>query len=839
MNQCIVDFCRMNHPSFNWADIELPVKSIIPQLLKSLENETTIILQAPPGAGKSTLVPLALLEQSRISGKKVIMLEPRRLAAKSIAQRMADLLGETVGETVGYRIRFESRVSDKTTIEVITEGILTRMLLSDNALEDVGCILFDEFHERSIHADLALALSRESQSVLRSDLKIIIMSATLDAASISTKLNAPVIESEGKQFPVAIKHTEDVETFNLVTQCSRVIRKAYQETDGDILVFLPGQKEILDIQNELKKETRLSVFPLYGALPFSQQWRAIQPMKDGRRRIVLATSIAETSLTIEGISTVVDTGWGRGVSYDPGSGLTRLHTYRISMDEANQRAGRAGRLRSGTCYRMWTTATEHRMEMHRKPEILTQDLSSLVLSLFAWGIQYPEELFWLDSLPTGTYHTAIDLLEQLGALEDQKITTLGKRMSQLPCHPRIAHMLIESYEVGDFSLACDIAALIEERDPLRDSSSVDVDLRLQWIRRKRAEKSSEKSFVKLDSVAKSYASLFDESLSTGTFDPYEPGILLSYAYPERIAGSQGNRSGRFQLANGHVVRLPKEDDLYAASWIVVANMDARDSLGKVFLAAQINPQDLASQVKEKEVIQWNDLSQELVTEKQMKVGGLVLSSQPLSQPDPEKCKEAILSAIRKTKGSLLNIDETVENLFNRIQLLKTLYPEHNFPSTDYVLLLNTAENWLAPYLKGIKTGKELKKLNLSEIVTNSLLNYQQQQLLTQLAPEKIKVPSGSLIQIQYRNNDIPILAVRLQEMFGCEDTPTICDGRQPLLIHLLSPGFKPVQVTSDLKNFWKNTYFEVKKELKGRYPKHVWPDNPLEESPTNRAKKRN
>ncbi|MFZ9045863.1 MAG: ATP-dependent helicase HrpB [Cyclobacteriaceae bacterium] len=828
----------MSAQTFDWTESELPIKEVIPELLQKVLENPKVILQAPPGAGKSTLLPLALLKLDLPASKKIIMLEPRRLAAKSIAQRMAELLGESVGQTVGYRIRFESRISDHTRIEVITEGILTRMLLADNAIEDIAIILFDEFHERSIHADLALALSLQSQEILREDLKLIIMSATLNADELSKKLNAPVILSEGKQYPVITKQHEDADPHLLAEQCVPVIRQAYKETDGDILVFLPGQKEIIDAEFALKRDKSLLVYPLYGALPFPKQWKAIQPDTNGRRRIVLATSIAETSLTIEGISTVVDTGFGRSVKYDPGSGLSRLYTYRISQDEAKQRSGRAGRLRKGTCYRMWSTGTNYRMDSHRSPEILHQDLTPLVLSLFSWGIDSPENLTWLDPLPNNTYYKSVELLEQLGAIDELRITPLGEEMANLPCHPRIAHMLLEAKKEGDLPLACDIAALIEERDPLRNEPSTDISLRIDWLRRKRADNSSERSFKRINEIALSYAGLLGTEVSIDSYDPFESGILLSYAYPERIAGSQGNKSGRFQLSNGHVVKLNRDDELYASAWIVIANMNARESTGKVFLAAEINPPDLAAHVREKEVIAWDEKQGKLITQVQMRVGGLVLSSQPLLEPSIDRVKSTILRAVKKLKGNLLNIDEEVEQLINRNLIAERHFPEKNFPKLNPDILLGSIDQWLSPYLGQVKTERDLKKIDIAQVLFDTMLSYDQQQLLKKEVPDKISVPSGSTIKLQYQEKGDPILAVRIQEVFGLTETPTICNGKQKVLIHLLSPGFKPVQVTSDLSSFWSSAYYEVKKELKGRYPKHVWPDDPRKEPPTNRSKKR-
>ena len=832
-------FVICNFSMFNYQSYHLPVGEVIPELREQLSEQNTVVLQAPPGAGKSTLVPIALLQEPFLNGKKILMLEPRRIAARSIAERMSQMIGEKVGQTIGYRIRFESKISEQTKIEVITEGILTRMLMDDNSLQEIGLIIFDEFHERSIHADLSLALSRESQEVLRPDLRLLIMSATLDVSTISERLNAPSIISDGALFPVEIIYTGDADVFSLADQTSMIIKRAISETDGDILVFLPGQGEIHQVESQLRNLREIQIFPLYGALPFSRQWAAIQPHKDGKRRIVLATSIAETSLTIEGIKTVVDCGYGRGLAYNPGSGLSRLHTYRISVDEADQRSGRAGRLGPGKCYRMWTAATHLKLKKHRIPEIESQDLTPMALNLSAWGCSDPRQMLWLSPPPQGTYYQSIDLLEQLGAIEEGKITTLGEQMNRLPCHPRIAHMLIEAKENGDLSLAADIAAILEEKDHLPQETGPDINYRVDWVRRKRSENASQPAFRRIDQIAQSYMSLFGEKTTTDDYDPYECGLLLSYAYPERIASAQAGNSGRYQLANGHVVKLPHRDELSAESWLVVAHMDARDHTGKVFLAAAMNPKDLASQVKEKDVVKWDNLQGKVIAETQMKVGSLVLSSKPLPDIDDEVLRQIVIEAIQKSEGSLLEWTDDVIQWQRRVELVRNHFPEFNLPMVDTSTLLSTISEWLSPYLIDIDTKAELQKLNLYEILSNSL-TYDQQQHINELAPSKLQVPSGSMIRLEYRSlAESPILAVRIQELFGMSETPKICGGKVKILIHLLSPGFKPVQVTDDLHSFWSNTYFEVKKELKRRYPKHVWPDDPTTEPPTNRAKKRN
>ena len=815
---------------FDPKSIDLPVIDIIDEVNNKLVNNNTLIVNAPPGAGKSTLLPLAFLNQQWLKGQKIIMLEPRRIAAQSIAERMADLLGEKVGETIGYRIRFENRTSEKTQIEVVTEGILTRMLQSDNTLDGIAMVVFDEFHERSIHADVAMALCREAQQVLREDLRVLVMSATLNMPQLTKLLNSEAIISKGRQYPVEINYEGDTDAFVMPELCARTIQKALKKHDGDILAFLPGQGEIHKTADLLKgKVGNARVHMLYGQLPQNKQRAAIFPDRNGNRKIVLATSIAETSLTIEGVKIVVDSGFGRHSQFDPNSGLSRLETHRVSRDSADQRAGRAGRLSPGVAYRLWSQVTHGRLNDHIIPEIEQADLASLVLEMAQWGITDASQMTWLTPPPKGNLYQARDLLHQLEALENGRITEHGKAMAKLPCHPRIAHMLILAEEEDQVALAADIAALLEERDPLGREAGIDINERIDALRVHRREKRDGRKFSRISKIAEQYRRLFDIPEDNEVHDPYETGVLITYAYPERIAHARPGNNAQFQLSNGRIAAAGHRDDLAAEPWLAVCQVDARDGMGKIHMASPLNPKDLAPMVKQKEVIEWDTEDGGLIANLNLCIGSIVLKSTPLPDPDPSHLNEAILNAIKREGKTLLNWGEEVTQWQARIISLAKWNSNETWPEVSTDSLLLTAADWLNPYLVNIKKPQDLKSLNLREILHFSLSNLQQENL-NYLAPEKLEVPSGSKVKLLYRENgEAPVLAVRIQEVFGLEDTPKINNGKQPVLMHLLSPGFKPVQVTSDLKSFWSDAYFEVKKELKRRYPKHVWPDNPTQE----------
>lgn len=816
--------------SFNPLSINLPVKEIIPQVLNHLAEENTLIVNAPAGAGKSTLLPLAFLDEPWLADKKILMLEPRRLAAKAIAQRMAYFLDEPVGETIGYRIRFENRTSANTRIEVLTEGILTRMLQSDNELKNVAMVIFDEFHERSIHADVALALCRESQQVLRPDLKLLIMSATLNMPQLTRLLGSKAVVSKGRLFPVEINYVGDTDIMTLPEQCSRVVIKAVNTNKGDVLVFLPGQGEIIRTQKLLQQKLNgFAIMPLYGSLPMNRQQAAIFPHKEGKRKIVLATSIAETSLTIEGITMVVDSGFGRTSKFDPKSGLSRLTTTQISKDSADQRAGRAGRLSPGVCYRMWSKTTHSQLTEHLTPQIIESDLASLLLDMAKWGVIDINQLTWLTPPPNGAVMQASDTLHELNALENGKITPHGIKMLNLPCHPRIAHMLLMADIDDNIALAADTAAFLEERDPLGREAGIDINTRIEALRRYRDQKQSGGRMARINKVAQSYLKLFDLTEDNSPIDPFETGVLLTFAYPERIAHARPGNNAQFQLSNGKIAAAGHKDDLAHEAWLAIAHMDARDGLGKIFMASPLNPKDLAPLLKSQEVIKWDTEDGGLIATQDLRIGNIVLQSTPLPKPAEEHRVKAISDAIKKEGKQLLDFNEQVIQWQNRVLSLKKWNPSAGWPDVSTSTLLITNKEWLSPYLTDIKKPIQLKRIELTTVLQHHL-SFELQEKLNRLAPSKLKVPSGSYIPINYRPDGMPpVLAVRIQEVFGLAETPKVNDGKVKVLLHLLSPGFKPVQITDDLKSFWATTYFEVKKELKRRYPKHVWPDNPWKE----------
>jgi ATP-dependent helicase HrpB len=823
--------------------MQYPVLEIVSQLKERLTNQKVIILQAPPGAGKSTILPLQLLNEPWLANKKIIMLEPRRLAARSVAMRMASLVEEEVGKTVGYRVRFENVVSKQTRIEVVTEGILTRMIQTDNSLEGVGLVIFDEFHERSLQADLALALCYQAQQVLRDDLRMMIMSATLDGEKISAMLNnAPILTSLGRQFPITHNYIAVDKQDRLSVSTARVIKKALQEQQGDVLVFLPGAGEIKSVASLLEADAISTlVVPLYGDLPFKKQQEAILPHPHGQRKVVLATSLAETSLTIEGITTVVDCGYARVPKFDPRSGLTRLETVRVTKDSADQRAGRAARLGAGVCYRMWAEATHHTLQSTRQPEMLEADLASFVLELANWGIQNINELTWITQPPDGAVKQAKELLHSLDALADNKITTRGKEMLKLPTHPRIAHMLLSPVTRETECLATDIAAVLEERDPLPKESGADLSLRIEVLRKWRSGErvSAERSVLeRIERLAFSWRRIFKIEVDNRMPIDSEVGRLVSEAYPERIAQQQEKQSVRYKLANGRVVRLPDHDPLLRESWLAVAQLDAGSNEGKIFLAAPLNERDLIHRAKEIETVYWDAEREMIVALVKKCIGNTVLSSKPLSKISESQRIKILCEVLCKEGLKLLNWSETQEEWQARVMSLRAWRPEEGWPDVSDGALLSTAEEWLAPYLLQVSKRNDFNKLDLHAILAG-LIPWELTSKLDKLAPVKINVPSGSHIKLNYQlDGSAPVMEVRLQEMFGLLETPLINEGRTKILLHLLSPGYKPVQVTQDLKSFWQTTYHAVRKELRMRYPRHHWPEDPWTAEAVRGVKKR-
>ena len=866
-----------------WAS--LPASQIAVGVNEALHTNSSLVVTAPPGAGKSTLLPLTILS-SLGEGEKILMLEPRRLAARQIAERMAQMLGEQVGETVGYRVRFESRVSKRTRIEVLTEGILTRMIVDDATLDGVSVVIFDEFHERSINSDLALALTRQAQQIIRPDLKVVIMSATIDASNICAALQAPLIESEGRMFPVELHYADkDTDPRDIAAAAASTTIEAYKKYEGDILVFLPGQAEIercfellsnsqhLNISGGALVSSapttpqpittttphHLTIHPLYGNLSPEDQRRAIAPSAPGERKIVIATPIAETSITIEGVRVVIDAGLCRQVVFDARTGLSHLETVRISMDMATQRMGRAGRVAKGVCYRLWTKASEHLMAEQRKPEIEEADLAPMVLDTAAFGESDAEALPWLTMPPRAGVFKAKELLTALGAIDENgNITSIGKRMATLPCHPRIARMILATTNLttstpqgvhlsqvhqqhlttstshhNNTSLACDIAALLEEKDPLSESGGTDLTLRLSALRAARRKKQLGK-WQRIAKIAAEYRRMAHTDEDNRDPAPTEVGLLVAYAYPERIAHST-NSIGGYRLASGANVQLDAADQQSAHSWLAIASLySAPGTTGRVFLAAPIAPDDLEKEfVKEVDNIAWDTKQGCVVMQREQRIGKLMLSQKPRHDADKERLNGIVCEAMKKDGLTMMAWSEkAVEQVQRRVAQVAAWHPEMALPDVSTEYLLSTAAQWLPFYLEEggrVKTSvQELRKLNLADIIWN-ILPYEAQLEVDRLAPTHIEVPTGSHIRIDYRSGaEAPVLSVRLQECFGMERTPCVDDGKQPLLMELLSPGFKPVQLTQDLASFWQGTYFEVRKELRRRYPKHYWPENPLE-----------
>ena len=863
----------------------LPASLIADDVNSALQTHHSLVITAPPGAGKSTLLPLTILS-SLGEGEKILMLEPRRLAARQIAERMAQILGETVGETVGYRVRFESKVSKRTRIEVLTEGILTRMLVDDATLDGVSIVIFDEFHERSINSDLALALTRQAQEIIRPDLKIVIMSATIDACGICAALKAPLIESEGRMFPVELHYAdEDTDPRDIAAVAASTTIEAYKKYEGDILVFLPGQAEIercfellsnsqhLNISGGALVSSapttsqpittttshHLTIHPLYGNLSPENQRRAIAPSAPGERKIVIATPIAETSITIEGVRVVIDAGLCRQVVFDARTGLSHLQTVRISMDMATQRMGRAGRVAEGVCYRLWTKASEHLMAEQRKPEIEEADLAPMVLDTAAFGESDAEALPWLTMPPRAGVFKAKELLLSLGAIDENgNITPIGKRMAALPCHPRIARMILATTNLTTSppqgvhlpqvhqqhlntstsqhlttSLACDIAALLEEKDPLSETGGTDLTLRLSALRTAR-RKGQMGRWQRIAKIAAEYRRMAHTDEENRDPAPMEVGLLVAHAYPERIAHST-NSIGSYRLASGANVQLDATDQQSAHSWLAIASLhSAPGTTGRVFLAAPLDPEDLNTEfVKEVDNISWDTKQGCVVMQREQRIGKLMLSEKPIHDADKEQVKSIVCEAMKKDGLTMMAWSEkAVEQVQRRVAQVDAWHPELALPDVSTEHLLSTAADWLPFYLEEggrVKSSiQELRKLNLAEIIWN-LLPYEAQQEVDRLAPTHIEVPTGSRIRIDYRTGaEAPVLSVRLQECFGMERTPCVDDGKRPVLMELLSPGFKPVQLTQDLASFWQGTYFEVRKELRRRYPKHYWPENPLE-----------
>lgn len=884
----------------------LPIEEILPQLRAALASHSAVVLQAPPGAGKTTLVPLALLDEPWLHGQSIVMLEPRRLATRAAAARMAALRGEKVGHTVGYRVRFDSQVSRHTRIEVVTEGILTRRLQGDQALEGVGLVIFDEFHERNLNTDLALALCIDSLRALRDDLKVLVMSATLDAEGVAKLLGnatamdggsaenagavfrSPVITSMGRSFPVTVSYLphEPATTSQharLADAMTAALRRALVERTGDILAFLPGGGEIRRVQQLLKADgdscADINIYPLYGDLPREAQDKAIQPDTSGRRKIVLATPIAETSLTIEGITTVVDSGWVRVPRFDPNSGLTRLDTVRISRASAKQRAGRAGRLAPGHCYRLWTESTQRGLQAQTAPEILAADLAPLALELAQWGIRDAAALDWLDPPPAGTLAQARQLLTELDALDAKgMITATGKAMAALPAHPRLAHLLLQGNTLGLGALACDIAALLGERDIINinaeQTRSCDLRERIEAIMafRKRgragaqAHNADPYACERIEQASQQWRRLLNiKPAATTNVDEQvtvqeNTGLLLAFAYPDRVAAQRESSTSLYRLANGRGARLATHDHLAKSPYLVAAHLNATSNPssykgpdknhgeGIIYLAAPVTAHALRKHLPDHIQIhgnvRWDAQQQAVIACREERFGELILSTQAWDSAPPENIRKTMLEGIRRMRLTALPWTREAREWQTRVLSLRHwCSPDddgvsgNNWPDVSDAHLEATLETWLEPHLDGTTRCDHLARLDLLTLLQNHL-DWQQRVRLDAGAPTHLTVPSGSHLRLTYTPGEAPVLAVKLQEMFGLADTPRIAWGRIAVTLHLLSPGQRPIQITQDLRGFWDRTYAEVKKELKGRYPKHPWPDDPWNATPTARRKPR-
>lgn len=830
----------------------MPIDEVIPKLKESLYTNGTAILTAEPGAGKTTRIPLALLDEPWMKGKGMILLEPRRLAARSAAQYMAKQLGEAVGETVGYRIRMESKVSSKTRITVVTEGVLTRMLQHDPALIGTGLLLFDEYHERSIHADLGLALVMQSRQLLREDLRILVMSATLHSAPIAAMLeNAEVIESRGRVFPVDTIHVAVEKKEKIEQAVVRTVHRALAENEGSLLVFLPGAGEIRRVQRELSEHIPSDVIltPLYGGLSQNDQQRAIEAAPPGMRKVVLATSIAESSLTVSGVTIVIDSGLRRTAWFSPRTGMSRLITTAAARDSADQRRGRAGRTAPGVCYRLWSQAEDQLRPDHTPAEILEADLAPLALELAAWGAASPDELLWLDLPPAAPYQQAVQLLQQLGALDSScNITPHGRQMAELGLHPRLAHMLLLGAEIGLGTAACRLAALLEERDIFKGhaaGSNCDMRNRLAIIMKPGyglPDTIVEADVARLIKISqqweKTLSSITDQLFVAGNKDQaweQHCGLLISFAYPDRIARRRAD--GRYILRNGRGASFSVNQYLGNEKYLAIAEVEDAGVESRIWLAAPLEEEQLMNHYRQDmdEVTSavWDETIGAVRARIILSLGAIIIKDQPDPKPSEELILQALLNTVKEQIHEVLPWNVKARQLQSRIMFLRS--QDQKWPDVSDEALAQTVEDWLAPYVVGFRKRSDLKNLSLYNMIENKL-GWSLVQELNDQAPVHLLVPSGSKIPIQYDGVGGPYAAVRLQEVFGMMETPRIGYGRVPVTLHLLSPASRPVQVTADLNSFWRGAYFDVKKDLKGRYPKHYWPDDPLTATATRRVR---
>ena len=848
----------------------LPILEALPALRAALAAAPAAVLEAPPGAGKSTVVPLALLDEPWVRGRKILMLEPRRLAARAVAQRMAETLGETVGMTVGHRMRLDTRVGPHTRIEVVTEGVLTRMLQSDPALEGVAVVLFDEFHERSLQADTGLALCLDARATLGTDLRIVVMSATLDGAAVSALLTratgatAPVVTAAGRMYPVALRYVGrampvlpggDESPERLL---ALAVQRALRECEGDVLAFLPGAGEIrralamLEGMPEVKGSVAL--LPLYGELPPAEQARALAPDPGGRRRVVLATNIAETSLTLPGVRAVVDSGLVRRAAFDPVTGMSRLETRRISRAAADQRAGRAGRVAEGACYRLWSEGAQRSLAAQTPPEIVEADLAPLALDLAEWGADQAMTLPWLDVPPAPMLDSARDLLQRLGALDDaRRITAHGRALARLPTHPRLAHLLLEAQRRGESRLGAQLAAVLGERDLLRgrpgEARDADVLARLDLVlgRGRGAGDLDPGAVARVRRNAELFERrLVDRRPAEGpTVDP-RPSLgaagLLACAYPDRIGRRRTGDAPRFLLANGRGAAFAHVDRLGRSEFIVALDLDDRDREARILLAAALDRATLEAaadgRLRREVEVAWSSQDEAVVAREVERIDGLVIAEKPLPRVPPEAALAAMQEGLRQLGVDVLPWTDEARAFCARVELARrsALPGTGDWPDFSAEALA-VDHDWLEPWLEGITRRSHLARLPVMDAL-RLRLGADRCRRLEDWLPSHLTVPTGSRIRIDYLDDLAPCASMRMQEVFGMATTPRLADGRLPVTFKLLSPAQRPLQVTADLASFWRNAYVEVRKDMRGRYPRHYWPEDPLQAEPVRGIRRR-
>jgi ATP-dependent helicase HrpB len=888
----------------------LPIDEALPELTRALASNHSVVLQAPPGAGKSTVVPLALLEQPWMAGKRLLMLEPRRLAARAVAHRMAQTLKQSVGATVGYRMRMDTRVSRDTRVEVVTEGVLTRMLQTDPSLDGVAAVIFDEFHERSLQADLGLALALDARANLTPDLKFLVMSATLDGEGVARLLgDAPIVTAQGRMFPVESRFVGKGSPLLPPTSfvpgqtefpeevVARTVARALREEPGDVLVFLPGAREIRRVQSLLQSaalDSSVRVFPLFGELSGDDQEAALMPAAQGTRKVVLATNIAETSLTIQGVRIIVDSGLVRRSLFDPATGMSRLETQRISRASAEQRQGRAGRIEPGVCYRVWSEGAQRSLAPFTPPEIVEADLAPLALELASWGARDASELRWLDPPPAVMLASARDLLSRLGALDASgRITQHGRQMARLSVHPRLAHMLLRASDLGCLPVAADLAALLSERDLLRaagGSRDTDIRSRLELVRGEgfaqgvdraglqRARRTAKELVQQARAVA---GDAHDETRrvasSARTGGSAAAGLLLAFAYPDRVARRRpGTDGARYTLANGRGAHFADVQNLGKQEFIVAVDLDDRERDARILLAAPLSRGEIEEHLSDRldrgDSVEWNSREQAVLARRVVRLDAITLEEKPLQDVPVEAARAAMLQGVRELGIEVLPWTRDARDLQARMEFVRLLdattagkgvptkavrpavshaipaeaassaasdaaSAEAVWPTVSDAALAATTDVWLAPWLDGVTRRDHLARLSLPEIL-RALLPWEKQRRLDELAPTHLPVPSGSNIRIDYLDESAPAVSVKLQEVFGLDATPRIGGGRVPITFKLLSPAQRPVQVTRDLASFWRGSYADVRKDMRGRYPRHYWPENPLEAEATRGVRRR-